>query len=125
MVMLVTLAQAREHLRSDTTADDNDLTLKIHAASGAVRNYLKSSKPYVQEVDSSGDPALDSFGEIIYEHDSNGLPIPLPEVQQAVLYLIGVFYRDRDGQEMTDWELGFLPMPVQSLLYPLRDPAMA
>lgn len=125
MVMLVTLQQARDQIRSDTNADDAHLTLNIHAASGAVMNYLKSTRPYVVDVDSNGDPVLDSFGDIVYFHDSAGDLLVLPEVQQAVLYLLGVFYRDRDGQEMTDWQQGYLPMPVIALLYPLRDPAFA
>lgn len=125
MVMLVTLQQARDQIRSDTNADDNHLKINIQAASKAVMNYLKSTKPYVPELDSFGDPVLDSFGDIIYFHDSAGDLLVLPEVQQAVLYLLGVFYRDRDGQDMGEWQHGYLPMPVIALLYPLRDPALA
>lgn len=125
MVMLVTLQQASDHLRRDTNADDADLTLKIQAASAAVINYLKSASPYEPELDSNGDVVLDSNDDIVYALDSNGDPIPLPVVRLAVLYLIGVLYRDRDGQEATNWQLGYLPMPVQSLLYPLRSPALA
>ena len=40
-VMLVRLQEASDHLRRDTTDDDNDLTLKIKAASAAIINYLK------------------------------------------------------------------------------------
>lgn len=125
MVMLVTLQQARDQIRSDTTDDDNHLTLNIHAASKAVMNYLKSTRPYILEVDSAGDPVLDSNGDPVYFHDSAGDVVALPEVQQAVLYLLGVFYRDRDGQDMSAWEHGYLPKPVIALLYSLRDPALA
>lgn len=123
--MLVTLEEASDHLRRDTTDDDNDLTLKIQAASRAITNYLKSSSPYQPEVDTAGDPIIDSAGDIVYAVDSSGDKIPLPEVRLAVLYLVGIYYRDRDGEEMDKWELGYLPKPVTALLYPLRDPAYA
>lgn len=125
MKALVTLEMAKNHLRIDTDDADTEIKQKIQQAGRAVRNYLKSTKPYMVELDSAGAPVLDSFGDIVYAHDSNGDVIILPEVQQAVLYLLGDMWRDRDGQEKTDWQLGFLPMPVQSLLYPLRDPALA
>ena len=112
MVMLVSLQQALDHLRVDNTDDNNDLTLKIHAASGAVINYLKTGATF-----------LDTNGGI--DVDSSGDPVGVPfEVQAAVLILLGVFYRDRDGQEMDKWELGYLPKPVIALLYPLRDPTL-
>lgn len=125
MKKLVTLAQAKAHLRIDTDDADTEIVQKIHQAGAAVRNYLKSTKPYILELDSAGDPVLDSNGDPVYFHDSAGDVVVYPEVQQAVLYLLGDMWRDRDGQEKTDWQLGFLPMPVQSLLYPLRDPALA
>lgn len=120
MVMLVSLEQASEHLRRDTDADDNDLTLKILAASAACINYLKSGANSF--INSSGD----------VDYDSAGNPIVPYNVQMAVLILVGIFYRDREGQDtmitssriMDKWQLGYLPMPVQSLLYPHRDPAL-
>lgn len=117
MVQYVTLAQASMHLRRDSDDDDTDVLLKISAASGAVKNYLKSGSPYEQEETSNGDlvPVLDSAGE----------PIVLPEVQQATLLLLGYFYRDRDGQDPNSWNPGYLPEAVKALLYPLRDPALA
>lgn len=124
MVMYVTLQQARDHLYLDTTDNDNDVTLKIKAASGAVRNYLKSWSPYEPEYDSNGDIEYDSAGDIIYALDSAGDKIVRSEVQQATLILLGIFYKDRDGEMADKWQHGYLPMPVMSLLYPLRDPAM-
>ncbi|WP_460640101.1 head-tail connector protein [Larkinella harenae] len=111
--MLVSLQQASDHLRRDTTDDDSDLELKIHAASAAVINYLKAGATF---LDTSGGVPLDTSGN----------PVGVPyEVQAAVLLMLGVLYRDRDGQEMSQWELGYLPRPVMALLYPLRDPAMS
>jgi len=115
-MMLVTLQEASDHLRRDTDADDDDLTLKIHAASGAVLNYLKSASPY--EIDSNGDPVEDSSG-----------PVVRFEVKAAVLLMLGELYKNREaeqaGEVPTQWGYGYLPRPVVALLYPLRDPALA
>ena len=112
-MMLVSLATAKDHLRMDHEAEDVLIEIYIHAASGAVLNYLKSG--------------ADGF------YDSNGLiptdiflePIGIPyEVQAATLLLIGHFYKDRDNNSDGAFQQGYLPMPVTALLYPLRDPAL-
>lgn len=113
MVMLVSLNQASAHLRRDTSDDDTDLTLKIHAASGAVLNYLKDGATF---LDSADEVEVDSFGDPV------GVPF---EVQAAVLLLVGMFYMDREGVEPDIWERGYLPRAVTALLYPLRAPALA
>lgn len=112
MVMIVTLDQASEHLRRDTTDDDADLTLKIEAASKAVITFLKSGATF---LDSQGDVPL----------DSSGIPVVPEDIKAATLVLIGILYRDRDGQEMDKWKQGYLPFTVTALLYPYRDPALA
>ena len=113
MVMLVSLEQASSHLRRDTSEDDLDLMLKIEAASAAVINYLKDGADF-----------LDSADEV--DFDSAGDPIGVPkEVQQAVLLLVGNFYRDRDGETPEGWDPFYLPRAVVALLYPLRTPTMA
>lgn len=132
MVELVTLRQAKDHLRIDTDDGDNDLNLKINAASNAVLNYIKRSGiAYEYEVDADGDPILDSAGDRIFIVDSAGDKIPLPEVQSAVLIMLGLIYVDRDGQDFQRDErnltLGELQIPrtVKWLLDPLRCPTMA
>lgn len=117
-MMLVSLQQAKDHLRMDHDDDDNDITLKVHAASGAVVNYLKSG----------ADSFLDSSGEP--ETDSSGDPVGVPfEVQAAVLIMLGELYMNREaelqGEVAAQWGYGYLPQPVIALLYPLRDPAVA
>lgn len=105
-MMLVTLDEARDHLRSDSADDDADLTIKIHAASGSVINYLKA-------------PAfIDETGAII----ESAVPF---EVKAATLLLVGYLYKDRDSDEGGEYQQGYLPRPVTALLYPLRDPALA
>lgn len=125
-MMLVTLEQAKEHLLVDFDDADNDIKLKISAASGSVLNYLKNRKKlYVPQVDEDGYDVLDSQGDVVYELDSSGDRIIRDEVKHATLILLGYFFRDRDGAEGKDWAPGFLPPPVTALLYPLRDPALA
>lgn len=114
MTNLVTLEMARDHLRSDTTDDDNDLTLKIEAASTAVIKYLKGGAE-VLGLDSNGDVQVDSDGD----------PVGVPrDIQLATLMLVGVFYRDREGQDTSKWQQGYLPAAVVSLLTGYRDPAL-
>lgn len=104
-MMLVTLQQAKDHLRIDHDAEDNDLTLKIHAASGAVARYLKIPSSFFA--------------------DETALTTDTPfEIQAAVLIMLGILYRDRDGTEMEKWNYGYLPHVVTSLLYSYRDPAV-
>lgn len=109
--MLVSLDQARAHLRSDTADDDGDLTLKIKAASRAVVTYLK-------------DPSFaDSSGGI--PEDSSGIAIDVPEdVAIATLMLIGYFYKQRDEDSTKEYESGMLPRPVTALLFPYRVPTI-
>lgn len=127
MVMLVTLEQASDHLRRDTGDDDADLTLKITGASHAIINYLKEPMlPYESDIDSAG--------EIYYPTDSNGDYIVRPEVQAAVLMMVGVLYVDRDAKEYTDPRAGgnlerlgnmSLPRAVHWLLDTIRKPTLA
>jgi hypothetical protein len=123
--MLVTLQEARDHLRSDTTADDSDLTLKINAASGAVLNYLKGASPWQYEYDSNLGVQLDSAQQPIPFLDSNGQKILRWEVRAAVLLMVGYLYKDRDENPDGEYEQGYLPKPITAILYPLRDPAVA
>lgn len=110
MVMFVTLEQASDHLRRDTDDDDNDLTLKIEAASQAILNYID---PTIIDFDSAGE-AID---------------VPRP-IQAATLILLGQLYVDRDAPDFRDgktaprWGDIILPRTVQFLLDPYRIPLM-
>jgi Phage gp6-like head-tail connector protein len=125
-MMLVTLEEAKDHLEVDFSSKDTMISLKVSSASGMVLNYLKSRRNlYVLLVDDDGEPLLDSQGEVVYELDSQGARIVRDEIKHAVLILVGMLFRDRDGVEAKDWAPGFLPAPVTAILYPLRDPALA
>lgn len=112
-MMLVTLAQASNHIRRDTTADDADLELKVMAASQMVMNYIEEAGE--DWGDSAGDPILDSNGF------AQNVPYP---IQAATLMLVGYLYRERDGSNEYQTQIAgfYLPIGVTAILYPYRTP---
>jgi hypothetical protein len=124
-MMYVTLERGKQHLNMDHDLDDVLITAYIGAASGAVKNYLKSASPYEVERDSNDDPILDSAGDPTYVVDSSDDKVVKYEVQAAVLLMLGFLYKDRDENPDQAFAQGYLPKPVTALLYPLRDPALA
>jgi hypothetical protein len=127
---LVTLDEANLHLRRDSSDDDSDVELKIMAASEAVAEYLRPwGSVWIQAEDSNGAPLWDSAGYEIPATDSAGEKIGVKNtVKQAVLLLLGEFYKSREG-EATGLEsvssFGTLPRSVVMLLYRLRSPVIA
>lgn len=119
--MLVTVEEARDHLRSDTDADTADLTAKIQAASDAVLDYVGTLVPR----DTAGDPFVNTSGALI------GLPNRVvSRLKQATLVTLAYFYRERAGSQEyavpTAWGYGYsLPQGATALLYPLRRPTVA
>jgi hypothetical protein len=106
MVMLVELEQVKARLRFDHDEDDEDIELAIQGASEAVLNYLNVAHTFYD--------------------DSFGTPQDVPSgVVNAVIMLVGIWKRDPSGIEMEKWTHGYLPMPIISILYPLRDPALS
>lgn len=124
-MMYVTLARAKQHLNMDHDEDDSLIEVYVQAASGAVKNYLKSASPYEVERDSNDDPILDSSGDPVYVEDSAGDKLVSYPVQAAVLLMVGFLYKDRDENPDGAFAQGYLPRPVTALLYPLRNPALA
>ena len=120
MINYVTLAEAKSHLRVTHTDDDSDIMLKIQAASSAVKNYMKEFSVYEPARDVDEDWEVDSNWEPVIDEDSNTVRAVRFEVKAAVLILTQKFY-DQDY----DFTPGYLPAEVMSLLYPLRDPALA
>jgi hypothetical protein len=115
MNTIVTLEEAKLHLRIDDidTDGDSDLQLKLYAASQSVINYLKEGASLF----------VDSDGEIVVDSDGDSIA-PYP-IKAATLIMVGYLYRDRDENRQKEFELGYLPLPVTSLLYPYRVPALA
>lgn len=117
---LVSTFQARDHLRSDTDADDADLCTKIEAASEMVVDYLGDFAETFLERDSAGD--LIEYPDGVVE----GVPA---RVQQATLVTIAWLYRERDGsnEHAVDAQFGYgytLPKGATAILYSLRPPTV-
>ena len=89
-----TLDEVKEHLRYDD--DSNDLMLQgyLDAADSVVLNYI------TDELEPDYPKAI----------------------HQAILLLCGYWDQYRNAEQETPVNGNFLPMPVQSLLYPYRKP---
>ena len=107
MIKLVTLEEAKMHLRIDDDYGDSDLTLKIQGGSAAILSYIQGSRALV--VDDSGNLIV---GE------------PLTRVQTALLVLLGYLDRNRGGEEEEKLKQGELPFSVSMLIYDLRKPTI-
>ena len=133
---LITREQAYEHLRldydSDGSADDGWLDVFIPAVSEAVRLWLKDDwRPYQVEVDSDGEPVLDSDGRPAVVLDSDGDPVVRWAVKAACLVELASQYRFREGEGKdnvmpADAGHGYvLNKASTALLTPLRRPTAA
>ena len=109
MIELVTLEQAKEHLRidSDEDAGNADLTMKIQAGSAAILSYVQGSRDQI--VKPSGD---------LIEGE------PLRRTQTALLMLLGWLDRNRGGEEEDKLKQGELPYSVKLLIYYLLRPTI-
>ena len=118
MTMLVSLELVKRRLLYDHDLDDEDLIALIESASQMVCNYLRLTPAELlgSDADSDGNPFFDSDGGTI------GVTA---DIQAATAHLVGILKRDPSGVEMEKWMQGYLPFPVISMLYPLRDPALS
>ncbi|EPR9061642.1 head-tail connector protein [Cronobacter sakazakii] len=107
MIELVTLPQAKEHLRIDDDAGDADLTLKIQAGSAAILAYVQGSRDLI----------VNSDGALIEGEQ-------LRRTQTALLMLLGWLDRNRGGEEEEKLQQGELPLSVTMLIYDLRRPTI-
>ena len=97
MADLCTLADARNHIRTDSDADDDWFAVWIPAISQAVLSWLKEDwRAYEPTLDAEGNVIEDSNGDPIPAEDSNG-PIVKPLVRAATLLELAQQYRFRDG----------------------------
>lgn len=137
MVDLVTMEEARHHLRiddvdSDGGPDDPWLAMFIPAISEAVMLWLKDPwRAYVPELDSDGNPILNSDGEPYPEVDSDGNDVVRWSVKAAVLVELASQYRYREGEGKDnvmppDAGYGYVLNKVSTnLLTPLRKPTVS
>lgn len=139
MLELVTIAEARQHLRLDyeddsdggTGPDDAWLSVFIPAISEAVAGWVKSpARLYVPEIDSSGIVVRDSDDEPVPQIDSDGEYTIRPSVRAAVLLELSSAYRFREGEGKdnvvpADAGHGYtLNKASTALLTPLRRPTV-
>src|SRR6187431_743247 len=131
MTDLVTIADARAHLRLDSAADDAWLAIFIPAISDAVSRWLKDWwRLYVTEVDANYAPILDSNGDQVPVVDTSGSYEVKPTVRAAVLVELASQFRFRDGNDVAtvpaDGGYGYtLCNAATALLSPLRKSTVA
>jgi len=137
---LVTIEDARAHLRLDYESDsDGDthgpddpwLQTAIPAISEAVRGWLKDDwRLYLPARDSTGAVVLDSNDDPVPAEDSNGDPIVHPTVRLAVLVELASVFRFREGEgkdNVVTPDAGYgyvLNKASTALLTPLRRPTV-
>lgn len=131
MTELVTVAEAKLHLRADT-ADELWLAIFIPAISQSVLNWLKDTwRAYMPELDSDGEPIIDSAGDQIPIVDSDGDMTPRWEVKAAVLIELANVFRFREGEgtdNVVTPDAGYgyvLNKASTALLAPLRKSTVA
>lgn len=113
MEELVTLAQAKQHLKMPTgpAASEADLQRKLNAAHDVVEDYLKQRRSdgdtWAAEVDAWTDDTAP------------------PRVLEAICRMFADLTSDRGDDKTRHREPGQLPEEVVILLYRLRDPAIA
>jgi uncharacterized phage protein (predicted DNA packaging) len=100
MIDYTTLEAVKLAHRIDHDDDDTHLELLIKAASRQVSDYLKTP-------DGEQPEALEYLRE---------------DIQLATIMLVGFLYANSDADPEKAFDPGYLPAPVQSLLYPLRTP---
>lgn len=107
MIELVTLDEAKMHLRIDEDYGDSDLTLKIQGGSAALLAYIQGSR----------DKVVAENGDLIEGE-------PLARMQTALLVLLGYLDRNRGAEEEEKLKQGELPWAVSMLIYDLRRPTI-
>jgi len=102
MAELVTLDEAKRHLRVTHDDEDDDIKFRISAASEIVLDYIK-------------------------KRDSDWTTDTTPKlVKAATLLVLAGLYEDRgDGEEVLSQANGYLDRPVTAILHRYRDPALA
>jgi hypothetical protein len=113
MADLVTLAQAKKHLRLPLVGshEDDDLYAKLAQAHAMVLDYVNQRRDD------------DTWADTVAAWTDETAP---KQVTAAILTMVGVIYRFRgDDEEAPKWSDGHMPPMVRMMLDRLRDPAVA
>jgi hypothetical protein len=124
-IALVTLAQAKAHLKMDHGLDDSEIQFLIHAASRAVANYVTQELPNVSTwLDSSGNLISDTSSTT----DSSNQGLVPEDVQIATLLLVGDLYANKEPTptDRVDPSFGYAyhAVAIHSFLWPYRLPGI-
>lgn len=115
MIELVTLAQARQYLQMTHNAQDDVIVQCIRSASSSVMTYLKLDEHAYLNSDGTMDLESETLG--YYE---------VPEdIKAATLFYVNILFTDRLGENVSQWEPGYIPTPVKNMLYQYRTPTLA
>lgn len=100
---LVTLVEAKSHLRVMHDDEDNDITLRMEAATEIVVDYIKQPDNEWTDADA---PFL---------------------IKAAILLVLADLYENRGDGESPEYGQadGYLTKPVTAILHRYRDPALA
>jgi hypothetical protein len=113
MFMLVSLARVKQALRIDTSDDDGTLELYISAASLKVVEYLKGNASEFLDINSPPDSP---------PNDLAGVD---ERIAVSVIIIVGILYREPDGDAAQAFSQGNLPWMATAMLYGMRDPTLA
>jgi hypothetical protein len=102
VIELITMEEARAHLRVTGTRADEDIQLKIIAAGAILLNYIK--------VDQDESPLSMPWG-------AEDVPW---DIKAATMLILGELFAERESGKAD-----VLSQAVKSLLHRYRDPAMA
>jgi hypothetical protein len=121
MTSLVTLDEAKAHLRIDHDDEDESIELQIEAASAAVLNYIGDAQYLF--LDTGGD-------ELMLDPATEQEGLRAQQLaHRATLLLVGDFFKNREPtpDDVVDprFGYGYLPRAVVALLTSLRQPTIA
>jgi hypothetical protein len=111
MVALVSLADAKQHLRVDHDADDPNIQRKIEQATAIALTFIKRSIGTPDPEDPS-----------IVDWDETTVP---DDVAAGIELILSDLYDNRIAGDATQLAGAYLPPHVLALLLPWRSPTLA
>lgn len=112
MTSLVSLDDAKMHLRIETTDFDTDIAMKIEQATELCLEWIARR---------GDEPAVD--GDPVVPWDETTVP---PPIQAAILMQLSQLYDDRNaGKVVNEIGRGYLTPTVVALLHRFRKPVLA
>lgn len=119
----ISLEEAKDLCGVQHAAHDDLIESLIEAGSSIVKNYMGNFSVYQAERNADDDYIVDSNYEPVINPDSTGDLVVKAEIKLAVKLLVEGYYR-RDPLFLGSMSNGRLPPHIETILYPLRDPAL-